>query len=157
MAIPLEEIQKDIQAMGYITATPRKTPMPSLYKLNDGTILSITTHINHFIQDPLNPNNASVNMTPPQLLVFVPPDKRNLHGKQGGPNVSVTITDEDVEYDTLKEDFNVYDLSNGAVFSIKTVLGQVQKTDLHTPIGEPVYNINSQPIIRIKTNNKRPR
>ena len=156
MAIPLEEIYKDIQDMGYITVNPRRAPVPSFYKLTDGTILSLITHVNHLVQNPINPNNASANMTPPQILAFVPQDKRVPNGKQEGKNVSMTIIDEDVEYETLKEDFNVYQLSNGTVLSIKTVLGQVQKTDLHTAVGEPIYNINSQPVIKIKTDAKRP-
>ena len=105
----------------------------------------------------MNPNNASANLTPAQVLVFVPPNKRNPNGKQVGSNTSAAIVEEDVEYQTLKEDFNVYDLSNGAVLSIKTVLGQVQKTDLYTDVGEPVYNISSQPVIKIKTNANQPR
>lgn len=155
MAISLDEIYKNIQDMGYITTTSRHAPVPSFYKLSDGTILSLITHINHLVQNPINPNDASANLTTPQVLAFVPQNKRDPSGKQAGKNASMTIINEDVDYETLNENFNVYDLSNGTVLSIKTVLGQVQKTDLHTDMGEPIYTINSQPVIKVK-NAKRP-
>ncbi len=153
MTIPLEEIYKEVKDMNYIIVNPRHTPVPSFYKLDDGTMLGILTRINHLIPNPMNTNDISTNLST-QVFAFVPENKRNPNGKQEGSGVSVTIIEEDVEYETLKEDFNTYDLSNDIVLSLKTVLGQVQKTDIHTNMGEPIYNINSQPVIKIKKSTK---
>ena len=65
-------------------------------------------------------------------------------------NFMQCIIDEDVEFEVLQENFSVYDLSNDFVLSIKTVLGQVKKTDGLTATGEPIYTVNVNPIIKFK-------
>ena len=156
MAIPIEQIYKNIRDMDYITVIPRQTPVPNFYELEDGTIVGVITNVNHLLPNPANPNGVSANLAA-EILVFVPQNKRDPHGKQVEENTSMTIIEEDVDYTPLKESFNVYDLSNGVVLSVKTVLGQVQKTDLHTRVGEPVYNISTQPIIKVKRGNNSPK
>ena len=39
------------------------------------------------------------------------------------------LIDEDVQCDILREEFNVYNLSNNMVMSVKTVVGQVRRTE----------------------------
>ena len=58
--------------------------------------------------------------------------------------------EEDVEYEVLHENFSVYDLSNGLTLSVKTVVGQIKKTKFFTRDGEPVYVVNTNPIIKTK-------
>lgn len=152
MITPMEQIYKNIRDMGYVTAVPRHKPVPSFYKLEDDTILGVITNVNYLIQNSTDPNDASTNLTS-DVFIFVPQSKRDPLGKQIEENTNPTIIQEDVEYYPLKEEFNVYDLSNGVVLSVKTVLAQVQKTDLYTKVGEPLYNINTQPIIKAKKGN----
>lgn len=150
VAIAIEEIQDNIRAMGYITATPRGIPTPSFYKLGDGTILSVLTRINHLLQHPSNPNNVSMN-SGVDIHVFVDSKNRNPAGKQSsGENPTLSIIDEDLQCDPLLEEFNVYDLSNGKIMSVKTIVAQVRKTDLHNDTGEPIYQVDSQPVIKFK-------
>ena len=151
MVVPIEEIHKEIQNMGYVTATPQRTPIPSFYKLGDGTILSVLTKINHLLQNPFDPNSVALNSNI-DIHVFVAHEKRNPRGKQldSSQNIASSIIDEDIDCETLREEFNVYNLSNSSILSLKTVVGQVRKTDLYNQEGEPIYNINSQPVIKFK-------
>ena len=149
MTIPIEEIFKEIKGMGYVTSTPRKILQPSFYKLGDGTILSVLIRINHLVVDPFNPNSVSLNSVN-NVHVFVEKSKRQ-PGTESKPHKdSISIIDDDVECTTLREEFNVYDLSNGDTMSVKSVLGQVRKTNMFSNNGEPIYNIDLQPIIKIK-------
>lgn len=149
----IDEIYEKIRDMDYVTVTPQHTPVPNFYKLGDGTILGVITHLNHLITNPTDPNRVSTNFSS-ETFAFVPSGKRKPEGKQLDESTSATVIDEDMKYTTLKEDFNVYDLSSGGVISIKTVLGQVQKTDRYNNVGEPIYNVNAQPIIKVKRGNR---
>lgn len=149
MVLSMEEIHKDIMDMGYTMATPRQPPVPSFYRLADGTILSALTNITHLVSSPTDPNDMSASLAQ-EIRVFTPQGRRNPGGRQVLDPTNATVVDEDVEYDTLKEDFNFYDLSNGASLGIKTVMVQIQKTDQYNREGEPVYSINSHPVIKIR-------
>ena len=144
----IEEIHQNILGMDYVIATPRQKPMPSFYKLADGTILSVLIKVNHLIPNIINPNDMSANFTS-EIQCFIPQSNRGMSGMQVGDLTNVTIIDEDMKYTTLKEDFNVYDMSNGTVVSVKTVLVQVKKTDQYNKEGEPIYNVITQPIVKI--------
>jgi|APSaa5957512535_1039671.scaffolds.fasta_scaffold68530_4 hypothetical protein len=129
--------------MGYITATPKKFLQPSFYNLPDGSILSLLIRINHLVIDPFNKNKISVNSVN-NVHVFVEKNKRQ-------PQIeSSSVLEEDVECITLREEFNVYDLSNGDVMSVKSVVGQVRKLNGYSANGEAIYNVDSQPVIKIK-------
>ena len=59
------------------------------------------------------------------------------------------VLDDDVKFEAIMENFNEYDLSNGDVMNVKTVVVQVIQLDQHNEEGEPIYNINTQPLIKI--------
>ena len=151
VTIAIDEIVNRIKDMEYIIATPQRAPIPSFYELDGGTILSALVVVNHLLQDPTNPNDVSINSSI-SISVYVPPNNRNPRGKQADPNTQVvpSIIDEDVQCDILREEFNVYNLSNNMVMSVKTVVGQVRRTDLYNDRGEPTYNIDWQPVIKFK-------
>ncbi len=150
---PNEEIEKEIQEMGYITVKPRVIN-PSYYKLKDGTVVKIVASVNHFTPDPKAAPNSegfavnSVNI----VTAFVPREKRNptLFQPYTQSDLETSIIDEDMEPITLKEEFSVYELSNDFVVSVKAVVSQIKKTKYYTPAGEPVYTVNSTPIVKIK-------
>ncbi len=152
MTIPIEEIIDEIKGMGYVTATPRKFLEPSFYKLEDGVILSLLVRINHLVVDPFNPNSVSINSVN-NVHVFVEKNKRNpITEPVPDTQLSYNIINDDVEYTTLREEFNVYDLSNGDIMSVKSILAQVRKTDKFSNNGEPIYTVEAQPVIKIKKN-----
>lgn len=148
--IPDEEIQSHIREMGYISATPRAI-YPSYYKLNDGTILKALVTVNYLLPDPRQPDGFNVNTTN-ILSAYVSKEKRRPQQYRPFTQAEITssIIDEDVEFEVLRENFSVYELSNGLVLSLKTVVGQVKKTNLVDFGGEPIYIVDTKPIIKIK-------
>ena len=150
--ISIEEVEKEIQSMGYITVTPRVIN-PSFYKLSDGTIIRVIAHINYLTPDPKSEQGFGVNSLN-NVSAFVPKEKRNptLYKPYNPSELQTEIKDPDMEPITLKEDFSVYDLSNGLVMSVKSVVSEISKTAFYTPEGEPVYIVNNVPIVKIKKN-----
>ena len=151
--IPEEEIEQEVQNMGYFIARPRKI-IPSFYKLGDGTILKVIVSINHVIQDPRNPNNFVVNSTN-LVSSFVPPNYRTPQASAQYPPSELNLNpiNDDLEFEVLQENFTTYDFSNRIVISVKPVLAQVIKTRHYTAEGEPIYSVNLNPIIKMKKQN----
>lgn len=152
LVIPEEEISGGIREMGYITVKPRAI-YPSYYKLQDGSgaIVEAYVHINYLLADPRAPNGISINSTN-IITAFVPKEKRRPEAfvQFTQDELQSNIIDDDVEFEVLRENFSVYDLSNGMVMSLKTVMGQIRKTKFFAITGEPLYMININPIIKIK-------
>jgi hypothetical protein len=147
---PEEEIKTNIIEMGYVLATLRNQ-YPSYYKLYDGTILRIIVQLNYAIPDAREPDGFSVDTTN-IVSCFVSREKRRPDAfvPFNQSELYQNIIEEDVEYEVLRENFSVYDLSNGFVISVKPVLGQVKRTKFYAHQGEPVYTVNINPIIKIK-------
>lgn len=148
--IPEEEIQKNLVDMGYILAKPRAL-YPSYYKLTDGTIVRALINVNYLILDPQAPQGFAVNSTN-SVSAFVPKEKRHseLFQQFNPAEIMKDPVDDDVEFEVLRENFSVYDLSNGMLLSVKTVVGQITKSKYYTRDGEPIYNVNTNPIIKAK-------
>jgi len=145
------EITKNINEMEYITAELIGEPKPSFYKLKDGTIIRVLININHVVADPEDGQKFSINSNN-SIVAYVPKENRHpeLHEKFDPSDIRSKITDEDMELETLREDFTAYALSNGMTISVKPVVGQVSKTQLYTIDGEPVYMVNPTPVIKTK-------
>lgn len=156
-----ETILQQIQKMGYHTVTPRKIE-PSYYKIDNGTILRVYTLINALhpkiknTQTPDYTNQWDLNSVD-IVTTFTPQSQR------GAPsNVVLTqkqmiegIIDEDVSIETLRENFSVYDVSDGTTLSIKSIVGQVSKTKYFNYEGEPIYMISTNIVPKlIKPKNK---
>jgi len=152
MTIPHEEVDGWIKDMEYITVAPR-TLEPSFYKLKDGTIIKALININHLTADPKSPQGFAINSSN-TIVCYVPKEKRNPTAFQPYTQDELQggIIDEDMEPETLRENFSVYDLSNGMVLSVKTVVAQISKTKFYTPSGESVYLVNSTPVVKVKKN-----
>lgn len=151
MKVPSEEeINSDIKEMGYILATPVNT-YPSFYKLKDETIIKIEVLINHLIANPKKANNFSINSTD-IFSSFVPRDRRrpDAYRPHSKSDLNQHILQDDVEFEVLQEKFSTYELSNDFTLDLKPVLAQVRKTEFYTPIGEPIYTMNYNPIIKFK-------
>ena len=59
-----------------------------------------------------------------------------------------------IGFKTLKEDWNEYELEDGTKLYIKLVLVDVVRLNEISPIGEPVYQILSQNIVRVKSSKR---
>ena len=144
-----DEIINEIKSMGYIIATSSKI-IPSYYRLKDNTIIKVIVIINHLIPEKDRPDNFGINSTN-IVSTFVPIKERKTESFKSYPLTTneTNIEVQDLEFDVLKEDFTVYDLSNGFILKVKPVLAQVNKTKSFSFDGEPIYTVNIAPIIKI--------
>ena len=61
------------------------------------------------------------------------------------------IEKEDIKFTPRGEPtWNVYRLSDGNTLSIRLVVSQIDKTSAFTPEGEPIYIVQSQPVVKLK-------
>jgi hypothetical protein len=150
LTVANEEVDGWIKDMGYVTVTPRHLE-PSYYKLKDGSIIKALIYVNHLIPAPSSPDGFTVSSTN-LITAFVPKDKRRPEAFQPYHQADIQsgILDDDMEPEPLRENFSVYDLSNGMVLSVKTVAGQISKTRYYTKDGEPIYTVNATPVIKTK-------
>lgn len=59
------------------------------------------------------------------------------------------ITDgEDIDFEEVKESWNVYKLADGATLKVKLVLVAVKRLKKHNPDGTPIYVISSKNVVR---------
>jgi len=57
---------------------------------------------------------------------------------------------EEVDFENEKEHWNVYKLSDGSTLKVKLVLVNVVRSrDQYDPLGNPIYGITSQNIIKV--------
>ena len=143
------DITQQIQEMGYLLATPVKTPIPSYYELGDFTILSVLLNINHVLIDKPESGVGSINHSM-DIRVFVP--RRYKMDKPVQPGQQPNIIEQDVKCTPLKEEFNEYTVGSDITISAKAVVGQVVKMDTYSNAGEPIYNVNAQPVIKVVDN-----
>lgn len=143
---PFEDIARHIQDMGYILATPTRPPTPSYYKLGDSTILSVLISINHILMDKPESGAGSINHSM-NIQVFVP--RRYKMDKPVQPGRQPNIIEQDVKCTPLKEEFNEYAVGPDIIIGVKPAIAQVVKTDAYSNAGEPIYNINVQPVIKV--------
>jgi hypothetical protein len=52
-----------------------------------------------------------------------------------------------VDFETVREEYNSYKLSDGSMVRMKTVVTSIIRTEEFTPDGEPVYIVNSQNVL----------
>jgi hypothetical protein len=63
--------------------------------------------------------------------------------KVGDKTVDGTL----VDFETVREEYNSYKLSDGSTIRMKTVVTNIIRTDEFTPTGEPIYIVNSQNVL----------
>jgi len=52
-----------------------------------------------------------------------------------------------VDFETVREEYNSYKLSDGSTIRMKMVVTNIIRTEEFTPTGEPVYIVNSQNVL----------
>ncbi|HUV79968.1 MAG TPA: hypothetical protein VMW40_03985 [Candidatus Bathyarchaeia archaeon] len=56
-----------------------------------------------------------------------------------------------VDFETIREDWNEYKLEDGTVLKFKTVVSSIIRTENYDPLsGDPVYHVRSTNILRVK-------
>jgi len=74
--------------------------------------------------------------------------------KYSPEELSKNIEIEDLEFKTLKENWNVYRLSDGLTVSMKCEVTQINRTRLFNELGEPIYTVNITSLFKVKTKTK---
>ena len=146
----LNEINEEIKKMGYVPFVTRME-RPNFYRLEDGSILRVYSILNSLIMDPANPQNAQINAQN-IMTVFVPQRLRGTPSMQvyTQADYQANMENPDMTFETLIENFNVYEVNEKNVMSVKTTVSQVGKTKLFNSVGEPVYLVNTTPIPKFK-------
>ena len=57
----------------------------------------------------------------------------------------------DVDFETMKEDWNEYKLEDGTILKFKTIVSSIVRTEEYDPMtGDPVYHVRSTNVLRVK-------
>ncbi|MCD6202750.1 MAG: hypothetical protein J7I99_00105 [Methanophagales archaeon] len=57
----------------------------------------------------------------------------------------------DVDFETVKEDWNEYKLEDGTILKFKTIVSSIVRTEEYDPMtGDPVYHVRSTNVLRVK-------
>jgi hypothetical protein len=60
------------------------------------------------------------------------------------------ITEEDIEFEMIREEWNEYKLPENVIISAKLVLTQVSRTGLYDAYGDPMFRIQHQTLVKAK-------
>jgi len=120
----------------------------SMYELADGSVLRGRIIVLKIMK--LGPHEYGFKAS--SVFAVDPPEK--LKGPPSGERFSPeelekSIVEEDIEFKTIKEEWNVFKVNDEMLF-VKLVISKVSRTDKYDGDGDPIYLINSQPIIKIK-------
>lgn len=114
------------------------------YKIADGTVIKLKfVLLRLFAKENGSslPKDYALNATP-VMCTITPPDI-----------VSSNLGEAfDLSFDVQKETWSEYKLANGCTFFLKPTIIQVDRTNNKDPAGAPIYNIQSQPIPKIRCN-----
>ena len=120
-----------------------------IIKLKDGSKLRVMTILTAAIKEDDNLTIGTQNVIAvaylPESLWGPPSDKRYTPKE-----LEEAIVEEDIEFETEREVWNVYELEDGTVLSIKPYIVMVSRTKCYSERGEPIYLLNIQPIIKAK-------
>lgn len=154
---PIEDVQEMIQNYGYLTIKSSKI-YDSFFKLKDDNILECKITFQGILVNPIDKQQINANLRT-HFHVYSSVNDRAfntpaLHVSDLNPSSSKPskVVDDDVEFEILYDPFSVFTLNNDTVISIKHVISQIRKFDITTANGEPVYNVQTTPIVKIKNN-----
>lgn len=124
----------------------------NVYKLPDGTILKTKIVLIKTVRE-INPaKNIGYNFnTQNHVAVFAPNDKKGAPTtKPLSPQELQLSATDDMDFETMKEDWNVYQLEDGARIEIKLIVTRIGKTDKFDPMGSPIFLTQTQTVIKPK-------
>jgi len=113
----------------------------NLYKLEDDTILKVKLVLLRVIQEGVDKFGNPKGGTLITMIVSpVPPSELRKLKK-----VDSII---DMKYETIKEGWNEYEVSDGFTLKLKPIISQIDRTEKFDPRGEPLYGVNVQATIK---------
>jgi hypothetical protein len=135
-----------IQEYGYLDFIVIKEGW-SEYKLENGSVV----RVRHILQKVIKEESGlSINATT-TVSVFSPPELK------GSPSLKAyipqelesSIVEENLEFETIKEDWNEYELEDKTKLYVKPVLTVISKTDKYDSYGEPLYLTQVHPLTKV--------
>jgi hypothetical protein len=86
----------------------------------------------------------------PIYTVSVPPEKKGPKATHAytPEEITAAITEEDIKFDTVKEEWNDYQLPQNVILSAKLELTVVSRTKLYDAFGDPIYRIQHQSVVK---------
>lgn len=116
------------------------------YKLEDGTTVKLRFILIKLINQP-NGFAISSTIVPG---VFPSPDLIGYPSlaTYSPQELEKSIEKKDLQFESVKEDWNVYELKDRSKLSIKPILVSISRTNKHDQHGEPIYAIQPQQIIK---------
>jgi hypothetical protein len=123
------------------------------YNLADGSRIKTKIVLIKILREEIDEvGNPVYGMNTKNVIGVIPPKKFKLRPPSKRPYSSQEIIDAIVEsnlkFETIKEDWNKYELEDGTSMYLKLIVTQVNKTSLFDSRGEPIYNIQSQVIAK---------
>lgn len=121
------------------------------YELQDGTDLKTRFILVTVIVDGLDEAGNPIYSINSDMVIGVIPAE----GRIGQPSEKtytqeekIEAIEEELDFETKKEDWAEYMLEDGVKLQIKLTLVKVARTSLHDPKGVPLYLVNSQPLTK---------
>ena len=143
-------IDVTLKSYGYLPFKVKKESA-NWYKLEDGTILKLIPILMGVLANDKNNDGFLTNFIN-NVTAFVPKKNRispstQIHATQEVVNNMDKI---DLPFTIISEGYNEYVIDNKILLSVKTALTQINKSKLRNNAGEPIYQINTAPLIKIK-------
>jgi len=116
------------------------------YKLEDGTIIKLK-----FILIKIIKENTKYSLNSQMVTGAIPsPDLIGTpsQGIYSPQELEKSIEKKDLQFETVKEDWNIYELNDGSKLSVKPILVSVSRTNRYDQQGEPIYATQTQQIIK---------
>ncbi len=116
------------------------------YKLEDGSTVKLRFILVKLIKQPIG---FAINSTI-IVGVFSSPDLIGTpsQGIFSPQDLEQSIEKKDLQFETVKEDWNVYELKDKSKLSIKPILVSIARTNKHDQNGEPIYAVQPQQIVK---------
>jgi hypothetical protein len=96
--------------------------------------------------------NPILSVASQNVMSIVSP--RELKGTPGEPRtyspseLTRAVAEEDITFEIEKEDWSIYELKDTSTIHIKQVIAKISRTSLFDQNGDPIYIVNSQPIVK---------
>jgi len=125
----------------------------NLYLLEENVLLKMKLVLIKVLLRDIGEAGNPGYMTNYQIILGIIPPKEFLGKPSDRKYTSAEILDSIVKDDvkvekTIQEDWNEYELEDGARLSIKIILTKASKTKLFDEMGEPIFHIQHQAIMK---------
>ncbi|MFA5332316.1 MAG: hypothetical protein WC342_08055 [Methanoregula sp.] len=117
-----------------------KNEVWNTYRLKDGITLSLKiVLINVLLEGEDKLGNPQLGFQMNNILGIRVPDDWTQLPKE-----------DDIGFDIIHDDWNEYKTTNGYMLQFKPIISQISRSGQNDPMGNPVYLVQSQPMVKIR-------